>query len=250
MEDKAVLYEVKDRIAYITLNRPERLNTINPETTKALDDAFNRFEADTDAWVALLSGKGKAFCAGLDLKYQAFYREEEEQKGGKGTVPTDLTVQSRNGLTILKPVVGAIHGYAIGGGFVRAVCLCDITVCAEGTKFSYPEARFNIGNVTDTIAYVPLKFMLELMLVGEQIDAQRAYEMGFVNKVVPQEQLMAEAVKYCENIKKGAPLCLKLLKYGLYKSMDTAERWVRRDLVCENERFVEPMNKSKDAKEH
>ena len=137
MKEPTVLYEVKDQIAYITLNRPEKLNAFNLEMSAALRDTWDRFENDPDARVAILTGKGKSFSAGVDLT---------DDDRGSGKPWQYHEAYPRNGIKHFKPIVGAIKGYALGQGYIIAVNGCDITIAAENAMFGYPEGCTRIMN--------------------------------------------------------------------------------------------------------
>jgi len=201
-----VLYEKKDEIAIITLNRPERLNAIIPELTERMADAFRRFNADDDVRVAIVCGAGRAFCAGMDLKETN--RGQTRPSRGLSSI-----------LEIPKPTIAAIQGYAIGGGF-RIAKLCDIRIAAEDAEFGIAEARWsqNASFVTDLTRQMHLGHALELALWGDKrIPAQRAYEMGFVNKLVPKENLMDEAMAWAERMLSMAPRAVRTIKKLLYQ---------------------------------
>ncbi len=238
-----VLYKVKDRIAYITLNRPEKLNAVNPDVFRELAITWKRFEEDHEAWVAIFSGAGRAFCAGADLN--AAYPEDVREIRHQALWS--------NGITVFKPIVGAVHGYAIGVGYFLAIRACDITIAAEGTQFGLPEARFGAAEPMDYVPYMPFKITLEFMLTGQMMNAQSALELGLINKVVPQTELMSEAIKYAEVLKKNAPLALRAIKYGQYRGIEDLDRNLSRRLSkymeWEEEHFCRPVAESEDAKE-
>ena len=245
MSDPIVLYEVKDSIAYIVMNRPEKRNALNVELCAALGKIWERFEQDPDARVAILSGAGKTFCAGFDLA-QGPEAEEEARALGVANLPETLTLASpAQGVTVFKPIIAAVHGWASGAGYALATS-CDLTIAAENARFAFPEPRVGIvGRVAEYAPYMPFKIMMEFMLTGQPMTAQRAYEVGLVNKVVPEEELMTEATKWAEILKKNAPLTLKAIKYGLYKAMYSPAIAARRD----NYNFIRPQLQSEDIKE-
>jgi len=234
-----VLYKVKDQIAYIAMNRPEKRNALSPELCLALGETWERFEQDPDARVAIFSGAGKGFCAGADLvaAQDPGYLEALRQ------------AFAPNGVTVLKPIIGAIHGFAIGAGYSLAVRSCDLTIAAEGTQFAFPEPKVGIvGGIVEYTPHMPFKITLELMLTGEPMSAQRAYEVGLVNKVVPEAELMTEAARWAEILKKNAPLTLRAIKFSLYKvitdkvvDISKAER--------EFDSFIRPQLESEDLQE-
>jgi enoyl-CoA hydratase len=195
----SVIYSSKNNIATITINRPDRLNAINEEVEIGLALAWRRFN-DSDDLVAVLTGAGeRAFSVGKDLSYQATpnYR--------KFTPGFDIPVT--------KPIIAAVNGWCIGGAIVL-VQMCDLCVASEDTKFSYPEAKLGFagGAITSIVTRMPHKIAMELMLLGEEISAERAYQVGFVNKVVPKDQVLEVAYRYAERLAKNAPLVLAMLK--------------------------------------
>lgn len=199
MSSDLVIYEVKDRTAIITLNRPNKLNALSHELGEELRAAWQRFQA-SDERVAIITGAGdRAFTAGADLS---------------ASVPVDIWRFTPGlGVDVDKPVIAAVNGWCIGGG-VCIVEYCDLCVMADSAKFSYPEAKVGVsgGLIASMAARIPHKIAMEFVLVGEEMTAQRAYEVGFVNKVVPQDQVMAEALRYAEILQDYAPLVLSTLK--------------------------------------
>jgi enoyl-CoA hydratase len=195
----AVTYRSADRIATITINRPERMNRIDADVVEGLHAAWHRFMGEDEARVAILTGAGeKAFTAGADLRAPPnnLYRAIP----GVG-VPVD------------KPVIGAVAGWVVGGGMVLTT-MCDILVAADTTRFSYPEVKvgFTGGLITNIASRIPHKIAMELLLLGEPIDARRAYEVGYVNRIVPIAELMPAALDYARRIAATAPLPSRALK--------------------------------------
>ncbi|MDR2092996.1 MAG: enoyl-CoA hydratase/isomerase family protein [Azoarcus sp.] len=194
-----VLYESRDGIAEITIDRPEKYNTLTHEVIDGLHDAWLRFNNASDDKVAILTGAGdKAFTAGANLR----------------DIPHDLFRAIPGvGVQVHKPVIAAVSGLVIGGGIVF-LQMADLAVAAENTKFSYPEAKvgFAGGLVASLAARIPHKVAMELLLTGEPIDARRAYEIGLVNKVVPTGQQREAARELARKIAANAPRVLALLK--------------------------------------
>ena len=241
MAKSTVLYEVKNRIAFITLNRPEKLNAFNLEMSFALRDAWKRFENDSDAQVAILSGKGKSFSAGVDLT-------GEDRKSGQPWQYHEA--YPLNGVSLFKPVVGAVRGYALGQGYIIAVAGCDITVAADNAIFGYPEGKAGVSQIPSQYTpYMPFKIALEFMLLswkgGRMMNAQRAYEVGLVNQVVTDAELMDEAVRWAELLMGVPPLYVKSVKYGFYTGTERASRKTEREYV----NFVLPQELSHDKQE-
>ena len=197
--NSSVIYESKNNIAIITINRPDRLNAINEEVELGLAAAWHRFNASSDR-VAVLTGAGeKAFSVGKDLSYQATpnYR--------KFTPGFDIPVA--------KPIIAAVNGWCIGGSIVL-VQMCDLCVASEDAKFSYPEAKLGFagGAISSIVSRMPHKVAMELMLLGEEVSAERAFQVGFINKVVPKGQVLEAAMQYAERLAKNAPMVLEMLK--------------------------------------
>ena len=211
-----LIYEKKRRIVTITLNRPERMNALSLELIERLAEAWLRFR-DDDAWVAVITGAGdQAFCTGFDLVDQA-----ERDKEGK-EVP--LVLPRFYPFQIWKPIIAAINGYTISGGWWLAQ-YCDIRIAAEHAEFSIAETRWNMpaGWVHDLTRKLGQGHALEIALWGDsRISAQRGYEIGFINKVVPKDKLMDEAMAWAERMLYLAPRCVKNLKEILYRSYDMA----------------------------
>jgi enoyl-CoA hydratase len=192
-----VLYESRDDIAVITLNRPEKLNALSVALGEELRAAWQRFQASGDR-VAVLTGSGqKAFTAGADLDQP----------------PEIWRFTPGIGVHVDKPVIAAVNGWCVGGGVVL-VQFCDLCVVGEGARFTYPEAKVGIsgGLITSIAARMPHKIAMEFILACGDLTAQRAYEVGFVNKVVAPDQVMDEAMAYAEQLKGYAPMVLSMLK--------------------------------------
>jgi enoyl-CoA hydratase/carnithine racemase len=196
---EAVTYELADRIATITIDRPERMNRIDADVVEGLNAAWHRFMADEEARVAILTGAGdKAFSAGADLKAPP----SNLYRGIPGIgVPVD------------KPVIGAVAGWVVGGAMVLTT-MCDILIAADTTRFSYPEVKvgFTGGLISNIASRIPHKIAMELLLVGEPLEAKRAYEVGYVNRVVPFAELMPTALDYAKRIAATAPMPSRALK--------------------------------------
>ncbi len=241
MSKSSILYEVRDQIAYITLNRPEKLNAFNVEMSFALRDTWHRFENDPEAQVCILTGEGKCFSVGVDLT-------DEDRKTAKPWQYHEA--YPPNGISFFKPVVAAVRGYCLGQGYIIGVAGCDITITADNAIFGYPEGRAGVAHVPPQyVPYMPFKIALEFMLLswkgGRPMSAQRAYEVGLVNNVVPDAKLMDEAIHWAELLKEVPPLYVKSVKYGYYTGTERASRKVEREYVS----FVLPQELSEDRQE-
>lgn len=241
MSKSVVMYEVRNQIAHITLNRPEKLNAFNVEMSYALRDAWRRFESDPDARVAILTGSGKSFSVGVDLTGPD--RETSKPWQYHEAYP-------RNGTELFKPIIGAVRGYALGQGYIIAVTGCDITIASENAIFGYPEGKAGVSQVPPQyVPYMPYKIALEFMLLswkgGRMMSSRRAYDVGLVNVVVPDERLAEEAVRWAEMLKEVPPLFIKSVKYGYYTGTERSARKTEREYVD----FIFPQEQSQDRQE-
>lgn len=201
----SVLYEVKGHIAILTLNRPEARNAVNGEVTTAIEAALDDIEANPDIRVAILTANGKVFCAGADLKEVSSgnARALMTKKGGfAGLVRRDR----------VKPLIVAISGSAVGGGTEIALA-CDIVVAAKSAHFGLPEVKrcllAGAGGLFRLPRVVGQSVAMEMILTGDPISAQRAYELGLASKVVEDDQLMTEALTLAGRIADNAPLAVQ-----------------------------------------
>lgn len=209
--------DASDHILTITLDRPERLNALHPPAHAELSAVWDDFAADDDLWVAIITGEGRAFCAGNDLRYQA-------EGGDMFDVPGGFAgLNSRFDLT--KPIIAAVNGLAMGGGFEIALAT-DIIIASSDARFALPEPKVGLAAVAGGLQRLPRqigsKRALGMILTGRHVPAEEGYELGFVNKVVPAEELAATAREWAEMICHGAPLSIRASKDVVYRSLDMA----------------------------
>ncbi|MBX3707519.1 MAG: enoyl-CoA hydratase/isomerase family protein, partial [Pseudomonadales bacterium] len=171
--------ETSDHILTVTLERPERLNALHPPANAELGRVFDDFAADDDLWVAIITGRGRGFSAGNDLRYQAEGGERVPMPRGFG----GLT--SRFDLT--KPVLAAVNGVAMGGGFEIALA-CDLIIASDQATFALPEPKVGLAALAGGLNRLPrqigVKRALGMILTGRHVSAREGYELGFVNEVV------------------------------------------------------------------
>jgi len=217
---KNILYEKRGHIAYVTINRPDRRNAIDPETSAEMKAAFEDFKADDDAWVAILTGDGEqSFSAGADLVAMS----QMLSGGGDSGVMTGAPFGgiTRN-FECWKPIIAAINGYCLAGGLEVALS-CDIRIAAEHATFGLPEPkRAIIPGATGTQRIpraVPLAFAMELLLTGERYDAKTALQFGLVSRVVPGSELMATADELANKILECGPLAVQTIKQAAYQGL-------------------------------
>jgi len=221
-----VEYKKKGHIVTITLNRPERLNALGKEVTDEMVDACKRVDSDPEVRVAILTGTGRAFCAGNDV------REMHEVGGPPDPVHAAYVVAD-----VTKPVIAAVNGFALGGGCWIAIA-CDIRIAVKSATFGMPEIKVAIplGPERYIMQQIPLCIINEMIFLGEPISAQRAYEVGLINKVVADEDLMAEAGKVAQRIAGLSPWAMQINKKAKIKasslSKETFEEEQHRRMIA------------------
>lgn len=239
MNEAPVLYEVVDRVAWLTINRPDAHNALSEAVRRGLFEGFATFDADDQAAVLVLTGAGdRAFCAGGDLKEMA-------GAGLKVPPPDFLPYLGRN-VHVAKPVIAAVNGLAYAGGFLLAQ-MCDLCVAADHARFAITEARWGRGApwAAPLPWMIPPRVAMELVLTAAPIDAARAYEIGLVNRVVPGEQLRSAAQELATVIAGNAPLSVRAGKALVHAAGEhpVSEAWNVGD------RLFEPVYLSDDAQE-
>ncbi len=204
-----VSYEIAEHVATITYNRPDTLNAINAEMRQGLNQAFSRFRDDEEAWVAIVTGAGRAFCAGGDM------RDGGATGEFAGTFWEKPTVNSfESGWEIYKPVIAAVNGICLGYG-LTLVTWCDFVIASDRAEFGYPEVRLGVPTIVGAIRLpqrVSWQHAMEMLLTGERIDAERAREIGLAGWVVPHDQLMDEARVLARRLVVAAPLAARATK--------------------------------------
>jgi enoyl-CoA hydratase/carnithine racemase len=202
-------------VTIVTIDRPEVRNALHRPASLELESVFDDFAADADAWVAIVTGAGdKAFCAGNDLKYQAAGNATQWPDSGFGGLTARFSMD--------KPVIAAVNGLALGGGFEIALA-CDLIVAAETAQFALPEPHVGLaataGGLLRLPHQIPLKRAMAMILTGQRVSAEEGHAWGFVNEVVPQGQVLDVAMEWADRILKGAPLAVRaakaLVRHGL-----------------------------------
>jgi enoyl-CoA hydratase/carnithine racemase len=243
-------FDSRDRVATITIDRPQARNAIDAETASALVEAWHRFRDDAELWVAVLTGAGEeAFCAGADLRsvgefYQTLTPGERLARAEREPGLGGLT---RN-LPLWKPVIAAVNGHCLAGGFELALA-CDIRIAATTASFGLPEVRWGLipgaGGTQRLPRIAPLGAALEMILTGERISAEEALRLGILNRVVPPAELLPTARALAERICRNGPLAVRAAKQaayrGLHLPLDEALRL--------EQLLAEPVRQSEDAQE-
>ncbi|HXQ90903.1 MAG TPA: enoyl-CoA hydratase-related protein [Acidimicrobiales bacterium] len=213
-----VLYERSGHVATITYNRPDALNAVNGELRRDLNAAFARFRDEQDAWVAVITGAGRAFCAGADLRQGQ--GSAGEFAGTFWEKPTFNSFES--GWEIHKPVIAAVNGHCLGYG-LTLVTWCDFVLASDRATFGYPEVRLGIPAIVGAIR-LPRRIgwsdAMELLLTGEPVDAERARQMGLVWRVVAHDDLLTEAYALADRLVAGAPLAQRAMKEVAARAAD------------------------------
>jgi enoyl-CoA hydratase/carnithine racemase len=207
-------YDMNDKhVVTITINRPDRMNALGLDTVHGIREAFERFEADGDARVAILTGVGRSFSAGQDVK---------ELAGGDAPVPVSAHVAVD---VVKKPVIAAVNGYALGGGCLLMLA-CDIRIATERATFAMAEIKWAIPLLVDRFLSqnIPMCVIMELLLTGDQLDAQRAYNAGLINTLVPEAELMTEAMAIAEKIAELSPAAVRTIKQSKIDCIGLSER--------------------------
>jgi enoyl-CoA hydratase len=234
-----VLFQINEHVALVTINRPEKRNALNLAACDALQDCWKRIENDPDVRVGIVTGAGdKAFCAGFDIT--------EKKIDGRPTTE-DFTPRPGTSPVTAKPLIAAVNGLAMAAG-MALVEACDLCVAADHAWFSLPEVQLGIGlePFVQSMWTLPQRVLFELLVTGDRLTAERAYQLGFVNRITPGSDLMNTAVTLARTIADNAPLVVRASKELIYggqraMGMDSA--------LAAADRAFAPVNRSADAKE-
>ncbi|HUD77726.1 MAG TPA: enoyl-CoA hydratase-related protein [Streptosporangiaceae bacterium] len=231
----AVSYAVRNGIAWVTIERPERRNALSADVRAGLFAGARRFNSDDSARVLVLTGSGdRAFCAGGDLAEMA--------DTALTVPPPDFVPQFGRNIEVAKPTIAAVNGVAYAGGFMLTQC-CDLCIAADTARFAVTEVKVGRGSpwAAPLSWLLPPRIAMEILLTGDPVSAQRAYEIGLVNQVVPAADLRAAAQALAERIAANAPLSVLASKRTAYLS--------RPEVFDEAERIWAPVYHSADAQE-
>lgn len=205
-----------DGVGLIELNRPKQYNALNRRMVREIVEAMESFDQQDEVVTILITGKGRAFSAGADI----------DEMANDDSIRLELLNQfadwDRLGL-IKKPIIGAVKGFVLGGGFELALC-CDMLIAASGTEFSFPEVNIGVmpgaGGTQRLTKLAGRTKALEWLLTGDRISVEQAQEHGIVNRIVAEELLMEEAMKFANKLAKQPPLSLRLIKDSVNKAVD------------------------------
>lgn len=210
--------EREGRVLKVTINRPDRMNSLHPPANFELEKVFDAFEADPELWVAIITGAGeRAFSAGNDLKWQA--------EGNKIEVPRTGFAGLTARYDMVKPVIAAVNGVAMGGGFEIALA-CDLIIASENATFALPEPKVGLaalaGGLHRLPRQIPLKQAMGMILTGRTVGAEEGRAMGFVNEVAPQAGLMEAAMNWARQIEACSPMSIRASKQSVYAGLNEA----------------------------
>lgn len=237
-EELQVLTEVEDGILIVTINRPDAKNAMNKAAAEGISAAMDRLEAEDGLRCAILTGAGGTFCSGMDLK--GFLRGESPSIEGRG-------FGGLSQWTPKKPVIAAVDGYALAGGMELALS-CDLIVANSGAKFGIPEAKRGLaaaaGGLIKLPRQIPPRIAMELALTGDFIDAQRAYELGFINRIV-EGPAIEGAKELAHRVAENGPLALIASKAIVRES----HSWSEAEMWDKQAGYIAPVFISQDARE-
>jgi enoyl-CoA hydratase len=238
-DEPAVLTERRGRIRVITINRPDQRNAVNAAVAQGIAAALDELDGDGELSLGILTGAGKGFSAGMDLK--AFVAGESSYAGDRGFA--GITQRAAD-----KPLIAAIEGFAVAGGLEIALA-CDLIVASRGARLGVPEVKRSLvaaaGALLRLPRVLPRNLAMELALTGDPIDAERGYELGMVNRLAEPGQALAAALELAEAIAANGPLALAATKRILVESVD----WPQSEFFARQGDIAGPVMGSEDAKE-
>ncbi|HEY5428573.1 MAG TPA: crotonase/enoyl-CoA hydratase family protein [Solirubrobacteraceae bacterium] len=237
--EPAVLTERRQRVLVITINRPEQRNAVNAAVAHGIAAALDELDGDAELSIGVITGAGKGFCSGMDLK--AFVTGERPWAGDRGFAGITQRASA-------KPLIAAIEGFAVAGGLEVALA-CDLIVAAHGARLGIPEVKRSLvaagGGLLRLPRMLPRNIAMELALTGDPIEAGRAHELGLVNRLAEPGQALSAALELAEAIARNGPLALAASKRVLTESVD----WPDSEFFARQQAITEPVMASQDARE-
>jgi enoyl-CoA hydratase len=238
-DSAAVLTARRERVLVITINRPDQRNAVNAAVAHGIADALDELDRDGELSVGVLTGAGKGFCAGMDLK--AFVAGESPYAGNRGFAGITQRAAA-------KPLIAAIEGFAVAGGLEIALS-CDMIVAARGARLGIPEVKRSLvaagGGLLRLPRVLPRNVVMELALTGDPIDAERGYELGLVNRLAAPGEALDRALELAGTIAQNGPLALAGSKRILVESVD----WPEAEFFARQGEIAGPVMTSEDARE-
>jgi enoyl-CoA hydratase len=237
--ESAVLLERRDRVLVVTINRPDQRNAINAAVAGGIAAALDDLDADPELSIGVLTGAGKGFCAGMDLK--AFVAGESPHAGDRGFAGITRRAAA-------KPLIAAVEGFAVAGGLEVALA-CDLLVAARGARLGIPEVKRSLvasgGALLRLPRTLPRNVAMELALTGELIEAERGHALGLVNRLTEPGQALTAALELAAQIAENGPLALAATKRILRESVD----WPEAEFFTRQAQIADPVSASEDARE-
>jgi enoyl-CoA hydratase len=238
-DNQAVLTEVRGRVLLITINRPDQRNAVNAAVAEGIAAALDQLDAEPELSLGVLTGAGKGFSAGMDLK--AFVTGERPYAGDRGFAGITQRAAA-------KPLIAAIEGFAVAGGLEIALS-CDLIVAAHGARLGIPEVKRSLvaagGALLRLPRILPRTVAMELALTGEPIDAERAHELGLVNRLAESGEALSVALELAETIAANGPLALAATKRIMTEAVD----WPDAEFFARQGEITAPVMSSEDARE-
>jgi enoyl-CoA hydratase len=235
----AVEFRVENRVAVMTINRPEARNALNGAVGSGLGAGFAEIERNPEIRVGILTGGGGTFCSGMDLK--AFVAGESIDTSG-------IPYGGKDNAVVTKPIIAAVEGYALAGGFELALT-CDLIVASRAAKFGLPEVKRGLvaagGGLVRLPRQAPIRLALELALTGDMVDAETLHMHGVINRLVPEGEALTAALELAGKIAENAPLALAVTKKVIRESLD----WRDSESYDQQREFTSPVFQTNDARE-
>jgi enoyl-CoA hydratase len=239
MSDAAVLTERRGRVLVITINRPDQRNAVNAAVATGIAGAMDELDGDAELSIGIITGAGKGFCSGMDLK--AFVTGESPYAGDRGFAGITQRASAR-------PLIAAIEGFAVAGGLEVALS-CDLIVAARGARLGIPEVKRSLvaagGGLLRLPRMLPRNIAMEMALTGDPILAERAAELGLVNRLAEPGEALSTALELAESIAANGPLALAASKRILNESPD----WADTEFFERQAKIAQPVMGSEDARE-
>ena len=212
--------EVNGHVLEVTINRPDVMNALHPPSHKEFDEVWNEFAQDDALWVGIVTGAGdRAFSAGNDLKYQA-------SGGDRSGMPSTGFAGLTSRFDLNKPIIAAVNGVSMGGGFEIALA-CDLIIASDNARFALPEPKVGLAALAGGMQRLPrqigMKNAMGMMLTGRHVGAEEAKELGIVNEVVTQADLMDTARRWAKEIEACSPMSIRATKQVAYQSLDESD---------------------------
>jgi enoyl-CoA hydratase/carnithine racemase len=237
--EQAVLTEPRGRVLVITINRPDQRNAVNAAVATGIAGALDRLDAEADLSIGVITGAGKGFCSGMDLK--AFVSGERPWAGDRGFAGITQRAAA-------KPLIAAVEGFAVAGGLEVALA-CDLIVAARGARLGIPEVKRSLvaagGGLLRLPRMLPRNIAMEMALTGDPMPAERGYELGLVNRLAEPGAALNAALELADAIAQNGPLALAASKRILNESVD----WPDSEFFARQAELTEPVMASEDARE-